>query len=189
MSDKHKHEISEKTRKILKSIFPNDVDTFREIEVKHKVSDFMKTIRSEKEYDNISATLLVTDNSNKKWKPKDHFTKIFNEEISKAKELYGIKRHEVLFLLSLSEYLEWELNLLVDENREPMNQKKLAERLELDRRTIKRNMDALEEKLCVYAISVEGEKYYLINPNLMYAGSKINLLLPALFNELGYKNS
>lgn len=187
MSKKSKNEISEKTRKILKTIFPNDVDTFRELELKREVSEFVRNVRNKEEYENIGLTLFTCDNSNKTWKPKEHFTKIFNSEINKAKELYGIKRHEVLFLYSLSDFLEWELNILVDDERNPMNQKMLAEKLDLDRKTIKRNMDALEEKLCVYSISYEGEKYYLINPNLMYAGSKINLLLPALFNELGYK--
>lgn len=189
MNNKYKYEISNKTRKILRTIFPNDIDTFRELEVKRKVTEFVKDIRSNEEYENIGFKLFTSDNSNKNWKPKEHFTKIFNNEINNAKELYDIKRHEVLFLLSLSEFLEWEVNLLVDDEREPLNQKTLAEKLGLDRKTIKRNMDALEAKLCVYSTSFEGEKYYLVNPNLMYAGSKINLLLPALFNELQYKNA
>jgi biotin operon repressor len=182
--------MNDKAYKILSSIMIIDIDTQKEQEVRNLVSKFLvDNVVNEDKYKNVNTSLFVKDLSLKHWKPKDHFTKIFNNEIQNAKELYGLTRTEVLFLYSLSPYLLWETNLLVDEEDNPLNQKALAKLLEIDRKTVQRNMKSLEEKKCIYSIPLERDVFYLVNPNLMYAGQQINLVLPSIFTELGYESS
>ena len=181
--------MKDKTHRILSSVMIIDVDTQKEQEVRNLVSTFLvDNVVTNPKYDNVNTSLFIKDLSLKHWKPKAHFTKIFNNEIEHAKELYGLTRTEVLFLYSLSPYLLWENNLLVDEEDDPLNQKRLAELLGIERKTVQRNMKALEDKKCIFSIPYERDVFYLVNPHLMYAGQQINLVIPSLFTAFGYES-
>jgi len=182
--------MNDKAHRILSSVMIIDADTNKEQEVRNLVSGFLvDNIISNTKFENVNTSLFVKDTSLKHWKPKAHFTKIFNNEIEYAKELYGLTRTEVLFLYSLSPYLLWENNLLVDEEDDPLNQKRLAELLGIERKTVQRNMKTLEEKKCIYSIPYERDVFYLVNPSLMYAGQQINMIIPSLFRASGYEPS
>jgi acyl-CoA synthetase (AMP-forming)/AMP-acid ligase II len=174
---------------ILSKVFSIDIDTMSAIEAQHDLSNYITDkYRKDDKHNNLNFSVFVKDISKQHWKPKDHFTKIFNSEIDHVKELYGVTKPEVLFLYSLSPYLMWELNLIVDENNEPMNQNKLAAKMNVDRKTIQRNMKSLEEKKCVVSVWIGKEKFFIVNPYLMYCGKNINLLLPSVFIEIGYES-
>jgi len=134
----------------------------------------------------LSASLFVKDVKKTHWKPKDHFTKIFNFEIAHATKEYEITKSELAFLYSLSPYLKWEMNLIVDLEDNPLNQIGLADLLGIDRRTVNRNMKSLGSKLAIVSYELGKETFYLVNPYLMYCGQNINILVPKLFDTIGY---
>ncbi len=86
----------------------------------------------------------------------------------------------------LGEFLLWQVNMLVDDDGNPLNQISLSKKMEISTRTIRNNMKSLEEKKCVFSIPYDKDVYYLVNPYLLYKGRKINMVLPALFTEIGY---
>jgi hypothetical protein len=180
--------MDDKIKQILQSICIIDVDTtIKDIQAQLEISGKIKEINAK--YDGLNYYVKVQDTTKLHWKPKDHFTKIFNYEIEHAKELYDLTKSEVLFLYSLSPYLMWELNLIVDEENNPLNQKLLSEKLKVDRKTIQRYMKSLELKKCIISIPVGKDTFYLVNPNIMYCGRNINMVLPALFSEIGYQST
>lgn len=180
--------MNEKTYKILSTVLIIDINTQKEQEVRSLISNFIiDKIKPNEKYEFVNTSLFIKDLQLKHWKPKEHFTKVFNDEIQHAKEEYGLTRSEVLFLYSLSPYLLWENNLLVDDEDNPLNQKELAKLLDVNPKTVQRNMKELENKMCVFSIPYERDTFYLVNPNLMYAGQQINCILPSLFSEMGYE--
>lgn len=180
--------MDDKIKQIIQSICIIDVDTTtKDIKAQMEISDKIKEINEK--YDGLNYYVKVQDTTKLHWKPKEHFTKIFNYEIEHAKELYGLTKSEVLFLYSLSPYLMWELNLIVDDENTPLNQKTLSEKLQVERKTVQRNMKSLEEKKCAISIPIGKEIFYMINPCLMYCGRNINMVLPTLFYEIGYQST
>lgn len=176
-----------KTMRILSDIFPGNVDTFKEIQAQKDISEYIKDYLGNDENNTLITSLFIKDVKKKHWKPKDHFTKIFNIEISYAVKKYGITKSELAFLYSLSPYLKWETNLIVDLEDNPINQNQLAELLDIHRRTVNRNMKSLQEKLVIVSYKLGKETFYLVNPYLMYCGKNINILIPKLFDMIGYE--
>lgn len=176
--------MNDKIKQILQSVCI--INESQELQVRSIISEFI-TSNIKGKYEDVNISVFVKDFSKEKWKSKSHFTKIFNDEIEYTKGKYELSKSDIYFLYSLSPYLMWELNLIVDENLEPMNQKMLAEKLDVDRRTIKRHMNSLENKKCVFSIPLKNDVYYLVNPHLMYCGQNINIILPSIFREVGYE--
>lgn len=173
--------------RILADIFASDVDTFKDIKAQKEIGEFVKQYLGQDEDNTLCASVFVKDVKKQHWNPKDHFTKVFNFEISHAVELYGITKSELAFLYSLSPYLKWEMNLIVDLEDKPLNQIGLAELLEIDRRTVNRNMKSLGKKLAIVSYELGKETFYLVNPYLLYCGQNINILIPRLFDQSGYE--
>ena len=176
----------EKVYAILNQVMCIDTQKFLDLKAHKELSDYVKQMQNKPEYKELQFATFVKDTSKNKWKQKDKFIKIFKNEIKHVKELYDLKRHEVLFLYSLAEHISWELNLVVDENENAMNKKLLAKIMDCNESTVYRNMKRLEECKCVFSIPFENEVFYLVNPFLMYYGANINSILPSLFLEEGY---
>lgn len=179
--------MEDKTMRILADIFVSDVDTFKDIKAQKEIGDFIKQYLKKDEDNTLTASLFVKDVKKQHWKPKDHFTKVFNLEIAHAVEQYGITKSELAFLYSLSPYLKWEMNLIVDLEDNPLNQISLATLLDIDRRTVNRNMKNLRGKLAIVSYELGKETFYLVNPYLLYCGKNINILVPRLFDTIGYE--
>jgi len=185
-----KKEIDCKTKEILDSAFGSDVSTLRDINVRSMLIDYInKNIRENDKNDSISIGLTVTDSDKKHWMKNEHFIKIFHHEIRHVEEYYSLTRGEKHFILDLAEFLRWEMNILVDEYDRPLNQVKLSEKLDIDVRTIRRNMSSLQEKKIIHKVDISNEVFYIVNPYLTFIGQYINLSIPKLFDELGYVNS
>lgn len=177
--------LNEKVYKVLASVSLYGLDnTGNEFLARQELSEAISNI-SEK-YDNLNMSGFVQDLKNVKWKNNEHFTKIFDDEIKYCKDKYNLSRTEVSFLKELGEFLLWQVNMLVDEDGNPLNQTGLSKLMDISTRTIRNNMKSLEEKKCIYSIPYDKDVYYLVNPYLLYKGGKINLVLPALFTEVGY---
>ena len=175
-------------RELLNEFFSDDLNTQNEMILKDEIMQFIhNNYKSNEEYEHFNIGVRVDDNLVINWKPKEHFTKIFYEEIKYIKNIYGLSKGERNLLNSLSPFLLWETNLLVDdETGKPLNQQSLAKATGVDRTTIYRNIEGLIKKKIICVINKDTNKYYLVNPFVMYAGSKINKKIVKLFQIIGY---
>lgn len=182
---KKKFKVSDKVYKILGSVSLFGLDNIsNEYYARQEVNNTMSGLKEK--YETLNFTTYVDDLTSSNWRTKEHFTKVFDDEIKYCKEQYKLTRTDIAFLKELGEFLLWQVNMLVDEEGNPLNQTELAKLMDISTRTIRNNMKSLEEKKCVFSIPYEKDVYYLINPYLLYKGSKINMYLPALFTECGY---
>lgn len=177
--------MNEKVYSILASVSLYGLDnTTNEFLARKELTEAIDNISDK--YDNLNMSAYVNDLSNVKWKNNEHFTKVFDDEIKYCKQEYDLTRNEISFLKELGEFLLWQINMLVDDEGNPLNQKRLSDLMDISTRTIRTNMKSLEEKKCIFSIPYDKEVYYLVNPYLLYKGGKINMVLPALFTEIGY---
>ena len=183
--------IRQKQLSVLDVLFETNKEVQDEYEAQKLICIAMRKLKEENNLDNYRITSYVQDDSKRLWKQgkgeRNEFIKLFMNEIESAKELYGLTRSEVLFLYSLSPYLSWEENLLIDKEGIPLNKKRLAAELELDSKTIFNRVKALEEKKCLIRLWIGRDTFYIINPNLMFKGQKINKAIPKVFEMIGYK--
>jgi len=180
-----KFQVNEKVYAILGSVSRYGLDTTaNEFKAKQEMSKTLYGMSEKYTMLNISAHVENKENTN--WKAKEHFTKTFDEEIKYCKEKYEITRTEISFLKEIGEFLLWQVNMLVDDDGNPLNQTNLAKLMGISTRTIRNSMKILEEKKCIFSIPYDKDVYYLVNPYLLYKGGKINSILPAVFTEIGY---
>jgi hypothetical protein len=173
-------------KKIVDKTFSKEVNTNRAQEIKN---DLINYFYSNYGGDKVSGSVNVTDMETFHWMKDEHFVKIFNHEIKHAQEYYSLSNAERLFILDISDYLMWEMNILVDEEDKPLNQKRLAEKLGITPKSVRDKMLPLNDKNIVHTVELVNEVFYIINPYIVYRGKDINSSLPELFDELGYVNS
>ena len=177
--------------KIMENIITNiNTDITSEIKANNIIRDKLLEIKNENNLDNFGIKVFVDDTSKKKWKSgtsdPNVFVKIFFNEIDYVKDTYKLTMTECGFLYSLSSYLLWEYNLLVDKEGLPLNQKRLMELMGYKPRTMSGMIKSLEEKKCLIRIWDGKETYFIINPYLMWFGERINKEIPNLFETIGY---
>lgn len=182
-----KKETNIKAKKVLDIAFEKEVSPFTAQNAREKMIQVFKEMKEQK--DSLQLVLDVKDLDQQKWMNNEHFTKVFDFEVKHIQEYYSLSRGEKHFLLDLREFLMWQTNLLVDEEDNPLTQKEIAGRLELNVRTVQRNMKSLEERCIIHKIELWNKVYYIVNPYLMFKGKDINIAIPKLFDELGYINS
>lgn len=183
-----KKETNKKAKKVLDTAFEKDVNPFKDINAKEQVVEYIKTVLKPVN-EELIYKISVDDPETKHWRHREHFVKVFQFEIKHLTEYYSLPRGEKHFLMDLGEFLMWQTNLLVDEEDNPLNQKQIAERLNINVRTVQRNMKSLEERNIIHKIQIWNEVFYIVNPYVMFIGQNINLSIPKLFDELGYINS
>ena len=59
----------------------------------------------------------------------------------------------------------------------------------MDRKKAYKCTKSIEEKKCLLRIFDGKDVYYLINPNLVFKGQKINKGIPKIFEMIGYVDS
>lgn len=174
------------TKQIIDKTFSIDVNTARIQEIKEDVINYYLSKYSD---DNINAAFQFDDSEARHWKKSEHFVKVFYHEIKHAEEYYSLTKGERHFIIDISEYLMWEMNVLVDDEDKPLNQTRLAEKMGIHPKTVRENMKSLEEKGIIYEVKIKNDVYYLVNPYLVFCGQNLNVNIPILFDEMGYKNS
>jgi hypothetical protein len=183
-----KKETNRKAKKVLDTAFEQDVNPLRDFVARQQLVDYISKVLQPDD-DSLVYKISVDDLEKKHWMRNEHFTKVFEFEFTHLKEYYSLSRNEKHFLQDLGGFLMWQTNLLVDEEDNPLNQTQIAERLDINIRTVQRNMKALEERKIINKILVWNEVFYIVNPYIMFKGKDINLAIPKLFDELGYINS
>lgn len=173
-------------RELLQTMFGDTMDSNTELKIKDDILE--EVVRKYQEQDEgLCISVFVKDTTIKDWLPKEHFSKIYYDEINYIKNIHGLPKGEKNLLLSMSPYLMWETNLLVDEESgNPLSQTELALKLDIHRSTISRNMIGLYEKKLILIINKDKKKYILINPYIMYSGKRIDKSIVSLFKNTGY---
>lgn len=182
-----KKEVNHKANKVLKQALLNDPNSLTVIDAKEQITDLVLRLKGQKE--SLSFQYDVKDLEEKHWKHNEHFVKIFHFEMRHIEEYYSVNKSQKSFLFELGEFLMWQTNLLVDEYDNPLNQKSIAEKLNINTRTVQRNMDALEERHIIHKIQIGTDVYYIVNPYVMFIGQNINIAIPKLFDDIGYIKS
>lgn len=176
--------------KIMENIINVNTDITNEIQANNIIRDKLLEIKSENNLENFGIKVFVDDNSKKKWKSGNSnpnvFVKIFFNEMDYVKDTYGLTMTECGFLYSLTSYLLWEYNLLVDKEGLPLNQKRLMSLTGYKKTAISGLIKSLEEKKCLIRVWDNKETYFIVNPYLMWFGEKINKEIPNLFEAIGY---
>ena len=114
------------------------------------------------------------------------FAKVYYNEIEYVKSHFGLTMTEMGFLFSLTPYLLYEYNLLVDKDGNPINQKTLMKLLGYGKTAISKMINSLERKKCLIRIWYERETYFIVNPFIMLCGTTVDKRLPELFTTIGY---
>lgn len=182
-----------KQQRILGGLLNEEINSTNEYEAQKIINQLICKTKDEYGWNNLLVSSYIKDGTLTNWKTSrsesDYFVKIFYNEINYVKETYGLTNLEVSFLYEISQYLAWETNLLINEEGQPINQKMLITLTKMDKKKISNCTKSLENKKCLIRIWDGKFVYYLINPNLMFKGTKINRGIPKLFSLLGYINS
>ncbi|KAA9007405.1 HTH domain-containing protein [Paenibacillus spiritus] len=187
---KIKKEMNKKTKEIIDNVFGTDVNTMKDHVARLNVMNYINNeLREQEENQRLCFKLSVEDPDKKHWMKNEHFLKIFSHEFRHIEDYYSVSKTCKHFLMDLGEFLKWEMNILVDEYDYPLNQTRLAEKLGIETRTIRKNMKELEERCLIHKIEIHKEVFYIVNPYLIFIGQNINYCIPRLFDEIGYINS
>lgn len=183
-----------KQKEILNSLLDSDLEVTSDYEAQRIIMSKIMEAKQENNLDNFSITSYIKNTTITKWKcnprkKNDSFLKVFYEEIRYARETHGLDDLEVSFLFSISEYLAWETNLLIDNEGNPMNQKMLCDITGYNRKKVYRYTKSLEDKKCLIRVWDGRDVYYIINPNLIFKGQNIDRGIPKLFTLIGYVES
>jgi hypothetical protein len=184
-----KKETNVKAKKVLDTAFQSDINPLRAVTARDEAIEVIKDIKNKYGNDSLKIMLKVEDVEDKHWRRSEHFTKVFNFELKHVEEYYSLSKGEKHFLQDLGDFLMWQTNLLVDEEDNPLNQTQISELLDVNVRTVQRNMKSLEERCLIHKIQIWNKVYYIVNPYVMFKGQDINIAIPKLFDELGYINS
>lgn len=179
-----------KQKNILSKIVNINSEIGNEFEAQRMIYEKMKEYINDNNFENFSVNVFVNDDTKKKWKSSsstsNEFIKIFYNEVKYASELYNVSKSEISFLYTISEYLLWESNLLVDKEGKPMNQKALVKELGMSRQMISKIAKELEKKKCLIRIWDGKDVYFIVNPYLIVKGQKMNKGISDLFNMIEY---
>ena len=179
----------QKLKNILSVVFQENVDTFTEVEARNKIIEAISELKIEdSKYDNLNYSIFIKDTKKKKWKSKEHFFKVFYDEVEYIKDEFELKDGSIFLLFKLGKYLKWEMNLLVDEEDCPMNQSQICKKLNVQPKTFRSQVQPLVKHRIILPITCGNEVFYFVNPHIMYTGTSICNGIVELFEVCGYKN-
>lgn len=180
---KEQHEL---TKQIVDKTFNEDVNTAKVQQIREDLTNYYLSKYSD---ERVRAAFQFDDSEAKHWKKNDHFTKVFYHELRHVEDYYSITKGERHFIVDISEFLMWEMNILVDEYDKPLNQTRLADKLGIHPKTVREHMKSLQDKNIIHEVKIHKEVFYFVNPYLVFCGQNLNLNIPKLFDELGYRSS
>lgn len=91
--------------------------TFEEIQ--EKLENYLMELKDDIGYSKFEIETQIKDTSKVKWNKNEHFIKLFKNEILNLKD--SLSNSELSFLYSLSNYLSFEENLIIDSDGQLMN--------------------------------------------------------------------
>jgi hypothetical protein len=139
------------------------------------VKDFLDS--NDIEINGLELGFYVKDNSKVKWKPKSHFIKLFEMELFRLMTKRIIDIEMLGFLTTLSLYLNFEDNSLINKDGTYINQKDIISITNWSKSKVNKFIKlAIENELLFDQKQDEDKRKskYFLNPNLFYKGQKID---------------
>jgi hypothetical protein len=139
------------------------------------VIDFIES--NDIQINEIELHAIVNDNSKVNWKSRSRFAKIFISELKKVMKNKKITIEMLGFLTYLIPYLDFENNVLLNEDGTYMTQNDIVKLTGWNRNKVNNTLKVLFENEIIYTKKQETDKRklkYFINPNLFYKGRKID---------------
>jgi len=158
-----------------------------ERKLKHRVSQVIKDLVAEGEI-NPGVTLKVNnlEGENKIiWKPKSHFIKVYNDMFEIIDD-YKLDAYELATIIKLMQYVEYETNLICDDEGNSLKKKDLMKLLNYSENKLESILKKLVEKRVLAKTKIGREIIYHMNPNLAFRGKFISPETESIFR--GSKN-
>lgn len=139
------------------------------------VMDFLES--HDIELNGVELGFYVKDNSKVRWKSNSHFIKLFERELYRLMTKRIIDIEMIGFLTTLSLYLNFEDNSLVNKDGTYINQKDIIDITGWSKSKVNKFIKLAMENELIFEQKQEEDKRkskYFLNPNLFYKGSKID---------------
>jgi DNA-binding MarR family transcriptional regulator len=128
------------------------------------------------EINGMELGFYVKDNSKVKWKSNSHFIKLFEMELLRLMTKRIIDIEMLGFLTTLSLYLNYEDNSLINKDGSYINQKDIINITNWSKSKVNKFIKLAIENELLFEQKQEEDKRkskYFLNPKLFYKGSKI----------------
>lgn len=171
-------------QRIIYSLTNIDSNGYTFEEIQEKLENYLMELKDDIGYSKFEIETQIKDTSKVKWNKNEHFIKLFKNEILNLKD--SLSNSELSFLYSLSNYLSFEENLIVNSEGQIMNIQMIAKEFGMSTRRVIDLTNSLYEKLLLFKIKLGKNTYLLMNPYVMYFGSNINLDIAKMFINAGF---
>ena len=132
--------------------------------------------------DALSISVSVLGDNRPLWKPEKYFVKVFKSYIKKINTNYGLSTTEMGIIYTLSNYINYENNLITNSDGTPMIKKDLTLILGLGVNAIDKHIAALVKKGVLTSAKIKRSVNYYLNPMIAYQGKRIDPTLLTLFH-------
>jgi DNA-binding MarR family transcriptional regulator len=139
------------------------------------VKDFLDSY--DIELNGVELGFYIKDNSKVKWKAKSNFIKLFESELQRLMTKRIIDIEMLGFLTTLSLYLNFEDNSLINKDGSYINQKDIIDITNWSKSKVNKFIKLAIENELIFEQKQEEDKRkskYFLNPKLFYKGSKID---------------
>jgi DNA-binding MarR family transcriptional regulator len=148
------------------------------------IKDFLES--HDIEIDGVQLGFIVKDNSKVKWKSSSHFIKLFERELQRLMTKRIIDIEMLGFLTTLSLYLNFEDNSLVNKDGSYINQKDIINITNWSKSKVNKFIKVAIENELLFEKKQDEDKRkskYFLNPKLFYKGQKIDKDIKEQFNN------
>lgn len=138
------------------------------------------------ELDGVELGFYIKDNSKVKWKSKSKFIKLYEMELYRLMTKRTIDIEMIGFLTTMSLYLNFEDNSLINKDGSYITQKDIITITNWSKSKVNKFVRIAIENELIFEQKQEEDKRkskYFLNPNLFYKGSKIDKETKEYFNK------
>lgn len=162
-------DVDKKTGEIIEK--NEQLDNQFERKLKVKVSQAIKELVAEGEV-NPGVTLKVNHpegESKTVWRQRSHFIKVYND-MFKIIDDFKLDAYELATIMRLMQYVEYETNLICNEDGSSLKKKDLMKLLDYSENKLENILKTLVEKRVLAKTKVGREIIFHMNPNLAFRG-------------------
>lgn len=138
------------------------------------------------ELNGVELGFYIKDNSKVKWKSKSKFIKLYEMELYRLMTKRTIDIEMIGFLTTMSLYLNFEDNSLINKDGSYITQKDIITITNWSKSKVNKFVRIAIENELIFEQKQEEDKRkskYFLNPNLFYKGSKIDKETKEYFNK------
>lgn len=160
----------------------NQTENQFERKLKVKVSQAIKELVAEGEI-NPGVTLKVNHSEGERktlWRSKSHFIKVYND-MFKIIDDYKLDAYELATIMRLMQYVEYETNLICDDEGSALKKKDLMKLLDYSENKLENILKTLVEKRVLAKTKVGREIIFHMNPDLAFRGQFLSPETESIF--------